>query len=129
MKWIACLVALAACQSGNGEHASPSQGAVGKATGSSTVISLPKAELTDAYRADITNLCDAMQQSGALDHPADERWQVIAMWLGPHITTDAGHEFLVAIQPLQGEPKALALETEAKRVGLAKCDLANEWRK
>jgi hypothetical protein len=133
MKWIACLVALAACQSGNAEQASPSRQsavtATGSSTGSSTVISLPKAEMTDAYRADITNLCSAMQQSGALDHPADERWQVIAMWLGPHITTDAGHEFLVAIQPLQGDAKALALENEAKRAGLAKCDLANEWRK
>ncbi|HUS33493.1 MAG TPA: hypothetical protein VMZ53_33555 [Kofleriaceae bacterium] len=124
MKWIALLLGVAACQSGNAEQASPSRQA-----GSSTIISLPKADVTDGYRTDITNLCDAMKQSGAMDHPADERWQVIAMWLGPHITTDAGHEFLVAIQPLNGEPKALALESEAKRVGLTNCDLANEWRK
>ena len=125
MKWIAALVVLAACQQGDTEQASakPIQ------TGSSTVITLPKAQVTDAYRTDITNLCDAVRLSGAEEHPKDEQWQVIAMWLGPHITTDAGHEFLIAIQPLHGEPKALALETEAKRVGLAKCDLANEWRK
>jgi len=124
MKWIACLLAVTACQSGNAE-----QPPAPRATGSSTVISLPKPQLTDAYRADITALCDAIRLSGAEDHPADERWQVVAMWLGPHITSDAGHEFLVAVQPLQGEAKAMALESEAKRVGLAKCDLANEWRK
>ena len=123
MKWIAVLLAAAACQSGNAEQASQS-----RQTGSSTIISLPKAQVTDAYRADITNLCDALRLSGAIDKPADERWTHLAMWLGPHITTDGGHEFLVAIQPLQGEAKALALESEAKRVGLAKCDLANEWR-
>ena len=125
MKWIASLLAVAACQSGNAEQASPSRAV---ATGSSTVISLPKAQVTDAYRTDITNLCDSLRLSGAIDQPKDERWQHLAMWLGPHITTDAGHEFLVAIQPLQGEAKAIALESEAKRVGLAKCDLANEWR-
>jgi hypothetical protein len=123
MKWIALLLGCAACQSGNAEQASPP-----RATGSSTVISLPKADVTDGYRADITNLCDAVKLSGAEDKPKDERWTVIAMWLGPHITTEAGREFLVAIQPLKGEAKALALDTEAKRVGLAKCELANEWR-
>ena len=125
MKWIAVLLAVAACQSGNAEQASPSR----EQTGSSTIISLPKAQVTDAYRADITNLCDSLRLSGAIDKPKDEQWQHLAMWLGPHITTDAGHEFLVAIQPLQGEAKAIALDSEAKRVGLAKCDLANEWRK
>ena len=128
MKWIASLLALAACQSGSADQAHD-RGAPPPRSGSSTDISLPKAEVTDAYRADITNLCDAIHLSGAEEHPPDERWQVVAMWLGPHITTEAGHDFLIAIQPLQGDAKALALETEAKRVGLAKCDLAGEWRK
>ena len=123
MKWIACIVLATACQSGDvrtgGEEPAPS---------GTRVISLPKPELTEQYRADITNLCDCLHLSGADQKPKDERWQIVAMWLGPHITTQGGHEFLLAIQPLQGEAKALALETEAKRVGLAKCELANEWR-
>jgi len=125
MKWIACVLALAACQSGSAEQKS----APAKTTERSQVIQLPKPQVTDGYRADITTLCDVIKLSGAGSAPADERWTVIAMWLGPHITTDAGHDFLVAIQPLQGETKALALETEARRVGLSKCDLASEWRK
>jgi hypothetical protein len=125
MKWIACLAVLGACQQGNAEQASPAP----TQTGSSTVISLPKAQVTDAYRADITTLCDVVHLSGAEDKPKDEQWQHVAMYLGPHITTDAGHEFLIAIQPLKGEAKALALETEARRVGLASCALADEWRK
>ena len=123
MKWIACLVLLAACQSGSGgQEEAPAS------TGRTQVIQLPKADVTDGYRADITNLCDSIHLSGAEEHPKDEQWQVVAMWLGPHITTQAGHDFLIAIQPLQGEAKAMALETEAKRVGIAKCNLANEWR-
>lgn len=121
MKWIACVVLAAACQSGDGGREEP-------APSGTQVISLPKAEVTEQYRADITNLCDCLHLSGADQKPKDERWPIIAMWLGPHITTQAGREFLVAIQPLHGEAKALALETEAKRVGLAKCELANEWR-
>jgi hypothetical protein len=123
MKWIACLVLVAACQSGSsGQEESPAS------TGRTQVIQLPKPDITEPYRADITNLCDSIHLSGAEEHPKDERWQVVAMWLGPHITTQEGHDFLIAIQPLQGEAKAMALETEAKRVGIAKCQLAAEWR-
>ena len=50
------------------------------------------------------------------------------MWLGPHITTDEGHKFLIAIQPLQGAAKGAALDAEAHRVGLGGCALAAEWR-
>jgi hypothetical protein len=92
------------------------------------VISLPKATVTPAYKADITNLCDAVHLSGADEKPKDERWQIIAMWLGPNIKTEEGHEFLVAIQPLRGQAKIMALETEAKRVGVGRCALADEWR-
>jgi hypothetical protein len=122
MKRSLCLVLfVAACQEGKQEQkvVDPT---------STTVISLPKAEITPAYRADITTLCDVVKLSGSEDKPKDERWQVIAMWLGPQIKTTDGHEFLVAIQPLKGEAKALALDTEAKRVGLTTCALATEWR-
>jgi hypothetical protein len=122
MKWsMSLLLIVAACQEGKQEQKLSDPA-------STTVISLPKPEITPAYRADITSLCDAVKLSGAEDHPKDERWQVIAMWLGPQIKTTDGHEFLIAIQPLNGEAKALALETEAKRVGLTTCALASEWR-
>ncbi len=126
MKWplfAAVFGALAACQSGNQD--APPRPSSGSAT---TVISLPKAVVNDAYRSDITTLCDVVHLSEADKMPKDERWPIIAMWLGPHIKTSDGHEFLVAIQPLQGEAKALALETEAKRVGLTTCALVDEWR-
>lgn len=122
MKWsLALVLFVAACQEGKQQQQVVDQT-------STTVISLPKPEITPAYRADITTLCDVVKLSGAEDKPKDERWQVIAMWLGPQIKTTDGHEFLVAIQPLKGEAKALALDTEAKRVGLTTCTLATEWR-
>jgi hypothetical protein len=34
----------------------------------------------------------------------------------------------VRIAPLTGEPKAKALEAEARRVGLGSCALAAAWR-
>ncbi len=122
MKWTLSLVlALAACQEGKQQQQVVDQQGT-------TVISLPKPEVTAGYKADISALCDAVKLSGADDKPKDERWVTVAMWLGPNIKTEAGHEFLIAIQPLQGEAKALALETEAKRVGLPTCALATEWR-
>src|SRR5262245_473410 len=120
MKWIACLALFAACQTGEDARQEP---------GSTKMLQLPRPQVTTPYRTDIATLCDVVQLSGANQAPKDERWQIIAMYLGPHLSTSEAHDFLVAIQPLQGEGKALALETEAKRVGLPKCELANEWRK
>ena len=121
MKWAVCIVLAAACQSGESTQQAPAN------TETNTkIIQLPKPPVTDEYRADITTLCDVVQLSGADQKPKDERWPIVAMYLGK--LHEPAHEFLVAIQPLTGATKALALDTEAKRVGLAKCELANEWR-
>ena len=119
MKRVLLLVVMAACQSGSNAAPPPPQKAG---------PNVPQPFVTDGYRNDIGALCDVMKQSGADQQPPDARQAIIAMWLGPHITTDEGRKFLVAIQPLQGEAKAQALESEARRVGLGGCPLASEWR-
>jgi hypothetical protein len=80
------------------------------------------------YTSDIENLCDAVVRSGADQLPAGERPLAIAQWLGAHLQTDDAHQYLVKIQPLEGEAKAVALEAEAQRIGLPGCALAAEWR-
>lgn len=127
MKWTLCLALLGACQDGKQQSKATSPARTGD-DATTTVVSLPKAALTDAYKADITTLCDVVKLSGAEAKPRDEWWTHVAMFLGPAIKTPEGHEFLIAIQPLRGEAKALALDTEARRVGLASCALATEWR-
>ena len=104
---IACLLFVIACH--KAEHA--------------------KATVTPEYKQDIANLCDVVHLSGADQLPEGNRLPTIAMWLGPHITTQDGHDFLVKIQPLEGMPKAAALDDEAKRVGIDGCPLADEWRR
>lgn len=127
MKWITGFVFVAACQ--RGQDDSPRRAENSRAVGSNAaVLQLPRPPITAEYKQDIANLCDAVKRSGADQLPATDRAPSVAMWLGPHIHTDAGRDFLVAIQPLTGEPKATALEFEAKRVGLADCPLATEWR-
>jgi hypothetical protein len=84
--------------------------------------------VSQQYRSDIENLCEAMVRSGADRLAAGERALTIASWLSGHMVTREAHAYLVEIQPLAGEAKALALETEARRVGLSGCALAAEWR-
>ena len=86
------------------------------------------APVSEAYRADIENLCDAVVKSGADRLPVGERALAIATWLAGNVKTTEGHEYLVRIQPLVGDDKATALEAEARRVGLPRCALAAEWR-
>ena len=87
------------------------------------------AHVTPEYRADIENLCDSLQRSGADKISDDTRTVAMAMWLGKNVQTEEGHKFLVSIQSLVGEDHARALDDEAHRVGLASCALSAEWRK
>jgi len=104
---LACLGVAVGCQRGTGSTAPP---------------------VSEPYRADIENLCDAVVRSGADQLPAGDRALVIANWLAAHLQTQEAHDYLIRIQPLTGEPKAAALEAEARRVGLGHCALADEWR-
>jgi hypothetical protein len=89
----------------------------------------PAGPIAEDYKADIDNLCNVLERSGADKLSPGEQQPVIAMWLGPNIKTKAGHDFLISIAPAQGVAKADALDGEAKRVGIANCRLAAEWRK
>jgi hypothetical protein len=84
--------------------------------------------VSEPYRSDIEGLCDSLARSGADQLPAGERAPAIASWLGAHLQTPEAHDYLVRIQPLVGEPKAAALDAEARRVGLPGCALAAMWR-
>ena len=86
------------------------------------------APISQTYRDDIARLCDVVVQSGANQLPPGERALPIATWLSAHLESQEAHDYLVKIQPLTGEPKAAALDAEARRVGLASCALAAEWR-
>ena len=86
----------------------------------------PVAPPNSEYAADIAALCDCVKRSGAADD--DSRTLTIANWLAANLKTPESRKFLVQIQPLASEPKATALEAEARRVGLSGCALAAEWR-
>ena len=90
------------------------------------VRSAPVAPPSGEYAADIAALCDCVKRSGAADD--DSRALTIANWLAANLKTPESRKFLVQIQPLAAEPKATALEAEARRVGLSGCALAAEWR-
>jgi len=84
--------------------------------------------VSEPYRSDIENLCDSIARSGADQLRAGERALTIASWLAANFQTEEAHAYMARIQPLTGEPKAAALEAEARRVGLPGCALAAEWR-
>ena len=101
---------------------------LGVITGCGHDASSTAAQAPEQYRSDIANLCDVVARSGADKLPPGERAPTIATWLGGNLRTQEAHDYLIAIQPLVGDPKAAALEAEAARVGLVGCALAAEWR-
>jgi len=109
------LLSLVACQRGETDSGAPTKSVVAAPPGSD-------------YAEDIAALCDSITRSGADKVDEDARALTIANWLGANLKSSESRKFLVQIQPLSGEPKATALENEAKRVGLSRCALAAEWR-
>ena len=103
---------VAACSKGNDEPAPSALLGSGDAT----------------YAADIEALCDVIARSNSTELDPNDRMFQIATWLGANLKSSDARKFLAKIQPLDGEAKATALEAEAKRVGLAGCALAAEWR-
>lgn len=133
MKQLARLLAglgvVAGCQSGSSAPPAPEasrQNIAAPAPGASRPDIAPP--VSDAYRQDIARLCDVLVQADAGQLPPDQRMLAVASWLGAHLETQDAHAYLARIQPLTGEPKAAALEAEARRVGLASCALAAAWR-
>jgi hypothetical protein len=110
------LLALVACQRGETDSGAPAKTVVAAAVPGSD------------YAKDIAALCDSVTRSGADKVDEDARTLTIANWLGANLKSAESRQFLVQIQPLVGEPKATALDNEAKRVGLSGCALAAEWR-
>jgi hypothetical protein len=86
--------------------------------------------VSQKYRADIENICDAEARSGALapDQDPNRRALVVATWLPGRIQSDEGRQFLGSLQKLGGGAKGDALRREAARVGLSGCPLAETWK-
>lgn len=86
--------------------------------------------MSQAYRTDIENICDAEARSGALapDQDPNRRAFTVAAWIGGRIQSEEGRQFLGSLQKLKGGEKGAALRREAARVGLAACPLAETWK-
>ncbi|MGE0868055.1 MAG: hypothetical protein AB7P03_05830 [Kofleriaceae bacterium] len=117
---MALLLVVAGCQRGE-----TNQPPLASAPNVGTAPAASPTEYTE-YKADIEALCDVIQRSGAGED--DARTLTTANWLAANLKTQESRKFLVKIQPVTGIAKAEALETEAKRVGLSGCALAQMWR-
>jgi hypothetical protein len=101
---------------------------VGVAIGCGHDATSTPAQVPEQYRSDIASLCDVVARSGADRLEAGGRAFTTATWLAANLKTQESRDYMIRIQPLTGEPKAAALEAEARRVGLEGCALAHEWR-
>ncbi|MBK9071957.1 MAG: hypothetical protein IPL79_13280 [Myxococcales bacterium] len=79
--------------------------------------------------ADVDNICNVLERSGAINAPPGERGVHTAVWLGKNVHSAEGKKFLEDIQPLTGVAKADALDGMALAMGLVDCPLSAQWRK
>lgn len=88
----------------------------------------PPPAAPSGYAGDIAKICDVVVRSGAAQLAGPDRMYATATWLAANLETAEARAFLARIQPLEGAAKADALDGEARRVGLATCTLAGDWR-
>lgn len=120
MNRIACAaLLLVACQGGDERSRAPAP----------SPSPSPSPTVSAAYKSDIDKLCNVVERAGATGLAEYDKIYVTSQWLPQNLETEDSRKFLIRIQPLQGAPKADALDAEAKRVGLASCPLAADWRK
>ena len=86
--------------------------------------------VSQTYRTDVENICDAEARSGALapDQDPNRRGIVVATWLAGRIQSEEGRQFLGSLQKLKAGAKGDALRREAARVGLNACPIADTWK-
>ncbi len=81
----------------------------------------------DPYAADIEQICDAEERSGALDQDPSVRSVQVAAWLADHLVTDQSRQLLGRLATLSPADKATALAAEAKKLGISPCPMAQVW--
>lgn len=87
----------------------------------------PSSELDPAYAADVERVCHVERLSGADQDETQARAVIAAEWLGRHVETQAGRDFLASLVPLAPPEKAARLRAEAARAGLEDCPTAAAW--
>jgi hypothetical protein len=87
-----------------------------------------RSSVSEPYRADLENLCDAEARSGALEQPESARAFTVAQWLGPALKTSEARSFLASLAAASPSQKGVLLREEAAKAGLKACALADTWR-
>jgi hypothetical protein len=138
LAWVILVVACAsACRGrdkvGNaetaGSAATGSSAASSAGRGSAEPTANPAAaELTPAYQRDVERICDVVTRAGAAGLSRNDQTYLTATWLSQNLESDDARGFLARIRSLDGAAKADALDGEARRAGLTRCALADDWR-
>ena len=107
--FVAVALLATACQQGHGE------------------IGGTQAAITAEYANDIRKICDAVKLSGADKDPGGQV-VIVANYLAAHLETKESRDWMIKIQPLEGDAKARAFDEEARRVGLPVCAVSAMWK-
>ena len=81
-----------------------------------------------ALGRDLDRICHVMKYSGAEQEGPENHAYMTAQWLGEHLESGEGRDFLVEIAQLDAMHKVQQLEAKAQQLGVPECPTVAMWR-
>ncbi len=123
---LSCLVVLSACKAKDtAEAAPPSQQPAAKEPAETAEVApaLPKT----ALELDLDRICNAEEQSGALQLPEGDRALHTGIWLANNIETQEIREFVAELTTLDPKARIARLEETLAKHQISQCEIIKTW--
>lgn len=87
-----------------------------------------KAPLLDTpYARDLDRICNAEEQSGALDKQPGDRAMHVAIWLATELESQEARDLSAALSPMAAPERGTRLKSELAKFNIQKCEMLHAW--
>ena len=76
---------------------------------------------------DLDRICNAEEQSGALDMPPGDRAMHVGVWLAMQLESQEARDLSAELSPMPAQTRGKRLKEELVKVGIKKCEILYAW--
>lgn len=76
---------------------------------------------------DLDRICNAEEQSGALDMPPGDRAMHVGVWLATNLESQEARDLSAELSPMPAPTRGKRLKVELAKHGISKCEILYAW--